>query len=104
MPAYVVVDITNIHDDAMYAQYRSQVSKGLEAAGGRYLVRGGAVEILEGEWKPGRLVIVRFESAEGARHWWASSEYAPLKRLRGASTRTNMVLVSGVPTESEVGR
>ena len=96
MAAYLVVDITSIHDDATYGRYRSQVSPQLEAAGGRYLIRGGSVEVLEGDWRPGRLVIVRFKSSEAARRWWSSPEYAALKGLRQASTLTNMILVEGV--------
>jgi uncharacterized protein (DUF1330 family) len=99
MAAYLVVDLTAIHDEQTYARYRSQVSPGLEAAGGRYLVRGGEVDVIEGDWRPGRLVIVRFESKEAARQWWASREYAPLKQLRQASASTNMVLVQGLPDD-----
>ena len=100
MAAYLVVDITAIHDEQTYARYRSQVSSGLEAAGGRYLVRGGDVEVIEGDWRPGRMVIVRFDSMEAAQRWWASPEYEPLRQLRQTSASTNMVLVQGLPDET----
>ncbi|MGH9719891.1 MAG: DUF1330 domain-containing protein [Bryobacteraceae bacterium] len=103
MAAYLVVDIANIHDAATYADYRAQVSPGLEAAGGMYLARGGATEILEGEWAPDRLVIVRFQSMETARRWWKSPSYAALKRMRQRSTRTNMVLVEGIADDPRAG-
>ena len=96
MAAYIVVDISAVHDPDKYAEYRAGVSPGLEAAGGEYLVRGGNVQVLEGEWTPGRLVIVRFKSMEEARRWWEAPEYAGLKRLRQQSTNTNMVLVEGI--------
>src|SRR5262245_42415105 len=96
MAAYLIVDIAKIHDERVYARYRQDVSPGLVAAGGRYLARGGAVEVLEGSWRPGRLVLVRFDSAEAARRWWASSEYAELRQMRQDSTATNMILVEGV--------
>ena len=96
MAAYLIVNISQVHDAARYASYRAHVSPGLNAAGGRYLVRGGAVEVLEGQWHPGRLVIVRFPDADAARRWWSSPDYAALRQLREASTTTDMVLVEGV--------
>jgi uncharacterized protein (DUF1330 family) len=99
MAAYLIVDIARIHDEETYARYRSQVTAGLEAAGGRYLVRGGDVEVIEGTLRPGRLVIVRFDSIEAARQWWSSPEYEPLRKLREASTSSNMVLVQGLPRD-----
>jgi uncharacterized protein (DUF1330 family) len=102
MAAYLLIDVANVHDSARYADYRARVSAGLEAAGGEYLVRGGAVEVLEGDWHPGRVVIVRFDSAEDARRWWSSADYAALREQRQAATTTHLVLVEGVP-EGEGG-
>lgn len=102
MAAYLVVDIAKVHDEPTYAVYRSRVTPGLEAAGGRYLVREGSFEVLEGDWRPGRLVVVRFDSVEAARRWWSSPEYRPLKAMREASTMTNAILVEGVPDEKGV--
>jgi uncharacterized protein (DUF1330 family) len=99
MAAYLIADITHIHDESTYGRYRSQVSPGLAAAGGRYLARGGSIEVLEGRWQPGRLVIVRFESVDAARRWWASSEYAPLRELRQRAAETNMLIIDGVSDE-----
>ena len=96
MSAYLIIDVTGIHDEPTYATYRSQVSSGLRAAGGTYLARGGAIDVLEGDWRPGRVVVVRFESTEAARQWWTSGEYEHLKRMRQASTTTNAILVEGV--------
>lgn len=96
MAAYLVVDIARVLDEHAYARYKNQVSPGLLAAGGRYLARGGPIDVLEGDWRPSRLVLVRFDSAAAARNWWSSPEYAALKELRQASTDTRMVLVDGV--------
>ena len=101
MAAYLIADVANIKDEETYAAYRSRVSLGLRAAGGQYLVRGGPVEVLEGDWSPGRVVVVRFNSVEEARRWWDSPEYAEPKRMRQSSTATNMILVPGVEDEVE---
>ncbi len=96
MAAYLIVDVTEIRDERTYAEYRSQVAGGIRQAGGRYLARGGAIEVLEGDWRRQRIVVVRFESPAAARAWWTSSEYADLKRMRMASTKANMIVVDGV--------
>lgn len=96
MAAYLVVDIARVLDEHAYGRYKDQVSSGLLAAGGRYLARGGPIDVLEGDWRPNRLVLVRFDSAVAARRWWSSEEYAALKQLRQAATDTRMVLVDGV--------
>jgi uncharacterized protein (DUF1330 family) len=94
----VVLDI-NVTNAEIYARYRELGPPTAAAYGGRYLVRGGAVELLEGSWSPARFVILEFPTTERARAWWASAEYAPAKALRQASTRTEMLLLEGVPTE-----
>jgi len=96
MAAYLIADVTRIDDEPAYAAYRSGVPASLEQAGGRYLARGGSIEVLEGAWQPSRIVIVHFESMQAAQRWWRSREYAKLKRLRQNSTRTNMVVVNGL--------
>jgi uncharacterized protein (DUF1330 family) len=94
MTAYVVVDIA-IHDAATYERYRELAPPSIAAYGGRYLVRGGEATPLEGSWRPERFVLLEFPSAERARAWWGSPEYAPAKALRQASARTQMLLVVG---------
>jgi len=95
MPAFVAVEI-DIHDPATYERYKELAPHSIAAYGGRYIVRGGRVEILEGTWKPSRLVLLEFPSAERARAWWHSPEYAEAKRLRQASASTEMILVEGL--------
>jgi len=96
MTAYVIADIARITDPHRYDKYKAQVSQGMTNAGGQYLARGGAIQVMEGNWRPNRLVLVRFEDTASARAWWASSEYAELKRLRQQSTDTNLLIVSGL--------
>lgn len=104
MVAYLLIDIAHVHDPGGYAAYRSQVSEGLKAAGGEYLVRGGPVDVLEGTWQPGRVVVVQFDSAEAARRWWSSDAYATLRAQRQACTTTHMVLVEGISDEGSEHR
>lgn len=96
MSAYLIVDIAEVLDAEAYAEYRGRVSPGIEAAGGRYLARGGALDLLEGDWKPNRVVVVEFPSMKEAQEWWKSPGYAELKALRQRSTRTQMILVDGL--------
>ena len=98
MSAYVILDV-QVKDAETYARYRELSPPAVAAYGGRYLVRGGVVESLEGSWLPSRFVILEFPTMEAARAWWASSEYAAAKALRHASARTEMILVEGVPTD-----
>ena len=95
MPAYVVVQIT-VEDPVRYAEYRRIAPPSIAAHGGRYIVRGGACEILEGSWLPPRLVVLEFPTVEQARAWWGSPEYAPAKALRQQCASTEMLLIDGV--------
>jgi uncharacterized protein (DUF1330 family) len=95
MAAYIVVEV-EVHDAEKYEKYKGMVPPSLVPYGGRFIARGGEVETLEGEWSPKRLVIVEFPSAEQAKAWWASEEYAEAKALRQATARTQMVVVAGV--------
>lgn len=95
MPAYVVVEVT-VQDAETYERYKQLAPPAIAAYGGRYLARGGATEVLEGTWQPARLVILEFPTAERARAWWSSPEYAPAKALRQASTLTDMALIEGL--------
>jgi uncharacterized protein (DUF1330 family) len=97
LAAFLITEITGVHDEEVYAKYRDAVSPNLAAAGGTYLVRGGPVEVLEGNWHPKRIVVVRFDSVEAARRWWKDSAYAELKAMRQRSTDIDMILVEGVP-------
>ena len=95
MPAYVVVEIEVLDADT-YETYKQLAHDAITAYGGRYLVRGGAVETLEGEWSPKRFVIVEFPSVERAKAWWGSGEYERAKKLRQQSARTEMIVAEGL--------
>ena len=95
MAAYIVVEV-DVRDKERYEDYKRMVPPTLAQYGGRFVVRGGAAETLEGDWSPGRVVIVEFPSAEQAKAWWNSPEYAPAKELRQATAHTQMILVEGV--------
>ncbi|HEX8151021.1 MAG TPA: DUF1330 domain-containing protein [Pyrinomonadaceae bacterium] len=95
MAAYVVVEV-EVRDKEMYENYKRMVPPTLAAYGGRFVVRGGEVETLEGDWSPGRVVIVEFPSVERAKAWWGSEEYAEAKALRQATARSRMIVVAGV--------
>lgn len=97
MAAYVIADV-DVKQPDRYDEYRRQVGPTLEQYGGRFLARGGKSWTLEGEWQPNRLVILEFESAERARQWWSSAEYAGPKKLRQSLASTNLILVDGVDT------
>ena len=95
MSAYIFVSV-EIHDPVRYQDYRKAVLPTIEKYGGRFLVRGGKMEVLEGNWPPRRIVIVEFPSVEKARAWWNSPEYAAPKALRQATSQSEMILVEGL--------
>jgi len=95
IPAYVVVQIEEITDPAAYARYKEMTGPSIAAYGGRYLVRGGPCEVLEGSWRPPRLVILEFPDAAGARAWWNSAEYGAAKALRQSCAQSEIVLIEG---------
>ena len=95
MPAYLILDI-HVEDPAEYAAYRERAPATLEAYGGRYLVRGGPHEVVEGEWNPERIVVVEFPSVERAHEWYRSAEYQELAAMRMRAAPSQVVLVEGV--------
>ena len=96
MPAYVVVNVT-VRDPQRYEQYKRLASPTVSAYGGRYVARGGPVDVREGAWSPSRLVILEFPSMEQARAWWDSPEYAPAKAVRQSCADTQLVITQGLP-------
>ncbi|MGA7614434.1 MAG: DUF1330 domain-containing protein [Thermoanaerobaculia bacterium] len=95
MPAFVLVQI-DVHDPETYDRYKSMTAPSLVPFDGRFVVRGGKVETLEGSWSPRRLVILEFPTSDAARAWWSSPGYAEAKKLRQASASTEMILIEGV--------
>ena len=95
MTAYFIADV-DVTDREAYEQYRGQVAATIEKYGGKYLVRGGAFEKIEGDWTPTRLVILEFESMERAKEWYYSEDYKDIMAIRHRSANTNAVLVAGL--------
>jgi len=94
MAGYVVAEV-EVTDAATYEEYRKLVPATIAKYGGKYLVRGGAVERKEGAWEPKRLVVLEFPSLEQARKWYVSPEYAPALALRLKAARSKVLLVEG---------
>ena len=94
MPAYVIVQV-KVNEPVEYEVYKSLTPASISAYGGRFIVRGAAVETLEGSWAPGRLVVVEFPDVATAKTWWESEEYAPAKAIRQRTAETEMILVDG---------
>lgn len=94
MAAYVVGEI-EVTDPATYEEYRKQVLAVVTKYGGRFIVRGGKVETLEGGWAPKRFVALEFPSMDQARRFYRSPEYAPLIALRQKASRGRLILVEG---------
>ena len=95
MSAYVIAEV-EVTDLETFEEYRKLVPPTIEAFGGRYVVRGGAIESREGGWQPKRIVVIEFDDAARAKAWHDSDLYAPARALREASTRTRMIVVEGV--------
>ena len=93
--AYVIADIEVTDPDA-YEDYMRLSTQAAELYGARFLVRGGAVERLEGEREPQRLVLLEFEDEDAARRWYDSPEYAAARSVRQRAANSSLVLVSGV--------
>jgi len=94
MAAYVISSI-RVTDPVEYAKYRALSGPSVEQYGGRFLVRGGAYEVLEGDWDPQRVVVVAFDDAGQARRWWFSKEYAAAKAVRREAATANFILIEG---------
>ena len=97
MSAYLFANV-DVTDAAGYEQYRQRISATIEAFGGRYLVRGGATGVLEGDFAPNRLVILEFPDMARLKAWYQSPEYLPLIELRQRTTTSTLVAVDGVPS------
>ena len=96
MSAFLIFNVVAVRDAEKFATYREHVPATIEAHGGRYLVRGGDFEVLEGSWAPTRLMIVEFPNVEQAKRWYDSEEYRPLKDLRMSAGDVEAVLVQGL--------
>ena len=95
MSAFVITDV-EITDANLYGQFFERVTSTVEAHGGKFVARGGTLEVILGEWSPKRLAILEFDSLEQIRTWLASPEYTALDDIRSRSSKINMVIVEGL--------
>lgn len=95
MPAYVIADV-QVTDPIGFETYKNAVPPVVEACGGIFIARGGAIDVLDGNWKPSRLTLLKFDSVAQAKAWYDSPDYRPLKDIRSRTTRTNILVVEGV--------
>jgi uncharacterized protein (DUF1330 family) len=95
MPAYVISDLTPRNADA-FELYRTRAAASIQRYGGRYLARGGAIEALEGDWRPRAVVVVEFPDVAAARAWYRSPEYVAALAVRDEALSRNLILVEGV--------
>jgi uncharacterized protein (DUF1330 family) len=96
LPKYYVLANVKVTNPQQYEQYKKLSSQAFQAAGVQPLVRGGAVEVLEGDWTPDRAVLLEFPSKEAALAWYNSPEYQAAKKSRQGAADMRMVLIEGV--------
>ena len=95
MTAYLIADL-EVTDSAGFAEYQQRVPATITAYGGRYLVRGGATEAMEGSWSPKRCVVLEFPSMAQLKAWYHSPEYKPLIAIRQRTSKSSLVITEGI--------
>ena len=95
MAGYLLVLDHEIKDEALFAEFLESVRNNLDSFGGKYLVRGGNYVVVDGYWSPVRIALVEFESADKARSWLNSQEYAELGELRNWAARATVIVMEG---------
>lgn len=95
MAAYVIVE-TDVSDPEQYERYKAASPAAIATAGGRFLVRGGELVVLEGDWQPPRLVLLEFADLAAARRWYESAAYQEAKKLREGAASCRAIAVQGV--------
>ena len=95
MAAFLVSDVS-IRDADAFQTYRTRAADSIARHGGRYLVRGGDVDPLEGTWSPRTIIVVEFPSMEQAHAWYRSPEYASALDVRDKALSRNLILVDGI--------
>jgi uncharacterized protein (DUF1330 family) len=96
MPAYVISEIDHVRDPAAFEAYRAIAAETIAAYGGRYLIRGGAASLVEGDPPPHIIIVVEFPAMERLRQWYASAEYAEAQKLQRAGFDRRLIFVEGV--------
>jgi uncharacterized protein (DUF1330 family) len=96
MPAYAIACLRNVAIGPEIIEYIQRIDATLKPFGGRFLIHGGEVRILEGSWT-GDLIVIAFPAADMARAWYASAAYQEILRLRTAHSEGDVILANGVP-------
>lgn len=94
MAAYVIADV-EITDPETYREYTARTPASIAAHGGRFIVRGGPCEVLEGDWEPGRVVVIEFPDRDAALGWYRSEDYQELAKLRWRASSARILVVDG---------
>lgn len=94
MPAYLIAEV-DVHDPKAYEGYRPLAAAAIARYGGRYLVRGGTTETLEGGWQPQRLVVLEFDDMAAVRRFYNSPEYREAMKLRHAAAKSRLLIAEG---------
>ena len=95
MAAYVIADV-EITDESLYGQFLEKVTATVEGHGGKFVARGGALDVISGDWMPKRVALLEFGSVEQAHAWLSSPDYTALDDIRTRSSNINMVVVEGL--------
>lgn len=95
MTAYVIVE-TDVTDPEQYEHYKAASPAAIAAGGGRFLVRGGELAVLEGDWSPSRIVVLEFDDLEAAKRWYDSQAYQEARKLREGAASFRAIAVQGV--------
>ena len=95
MAYYLVADMS-ITDPELFAEFAEAVPATVRQYGGRYLIRGGELEVAQGDWTPNRLVVIEFESMDQAKAWYDSPEYEGPKQTLARSSNSNFIFIEGV--------
>ena len=95
MSAYIIVEI-EVTDPVGYEKYKNLAGATVEKYDGKYIVRGGKTEVLEGVWQPKRIVVLEFPTMKRAKEWLNCEEYREPRKMRHATAKTNMLVIEGV--------
>ena len=94
MSAYLIVNI-DVEDAAAYEEYKAKVPAFIQKYAGEYLARGGNTVVIEGDWKPNRLVLFRFPDMASVEALFSDPEYQPLRQLRQRVAKSEIVAIEG---------
>ncbi len=94
MPAYIIADV-EVTDPAKYEDYKKLTPGAIAKFGGRFVTRGGQTSVLEGDWRPHRVVIIEFPSFEQAKTFYTSVDYTAARRARAGAANIKMIVVDG---------